>query len=32
MTEGAMSEAMITEHQLLAVDHANMPISTMSSQ
>jgi len=24
MTEGAMSEAMITEHQLLAVDHANI--------
>ena len=24
MTEGAMSEAMITEHQLLAVDHTNI--------
>ena len=24
MTEGAMSEAMITEHQLLAVDHSNI--------
>lgn len=23
-TEGAMSEAMITEHQLLAVDHTNI--------
>ena len=24
MTEGAMSEAMVTEHQLLAVDHTNI--------